>query len=149
MNKIKLSLYYRLPFFLVLFLGQNKAIGVDTADIAISQYEYNEIINNEDKEYIYLTTDIGSIYKIMEEMSTLDDDHFSIIHQLKNYIEHGYSIGEVQEVLKACLHAKKVLKKQWASLPQDMYDTLYRTLKDIIHKIINKDLIVHKDSLKI
>ena len=89
MNKIKLSLYYRLPFFLVLFLGQHKAIGVDTADIAISQYEYNEIINNEDKEYIYLTTDIGSIYKIMEEMSTLDDDHFSIIHQLKSYIEHG------------------------------------------------------------
>src|SRR5579863_10195397 len=78
----------------------------------ISYDEAQVILEDSDNKYVYLGEDASNIYETIIQISLLDDNTHSPIHQLRKHIESGFSVGEFNAVGQALEYGASILRKK-------------------------------------
>src|SRR6266404_4015511 len=71
----------------------------------ISIIEKDIIAQNPDVSYVDLSKDHSNIAEIISQLSNLDEQPDSPVHQLNAYIKNGFSFAEYNEVLEVLEYA--------------------------------------------
>src|SRR5258708_1560100 len=114
MKKLKLTCYSTIllsMLFSSLLLSEKRNCTTDLLPV-----EMYETLKNRDTNYVYLGKKTDKLYQLLAEISLLDDDKSSLVHQLRTHIENGLAIGEWDAVIDAFDYAKSVLRKNYKKL---------------------------------
>src|SRR5947207_1888103 len=81
------------------------------SQVQLSKIEREEVLHNEDANYISVDKESSIIYDIILQVIRWDKDQNSLLYQLKDHIEHGYTIGEYNSVAQALDYAAALLEQ--------------------------------------
>src|SRR5436190_21980367 len=107
----KLRLMPRRIVFLMFIIYSFQTQTNDKRAPHISHSEFNEVINNGNERYVYLGKQFSNLYEIISQINTLEDKPNSIIRELQQHIDDGFSIGLHDSVVEAINYAEKTLRK--------------------------------------
>jgi hypothetical protein len=111
-------------------------------DIYVSKEELSEVLDNSDTDYDYLGAEFSSLYEVIAQISQLEDSENSVLTELKNHIENGFSIGLHKAVLDALEYAEQVLEDNSDKLNQTDVLELAEDLETVINQVVNKALAI-------
>ena len=72
----------------------------------------HEVLDNADVRYLHLGKEFSNLYEVVSRISKLEDNHESVLYELKTHIENGFSIGLYDAVLEALDYAGRVFRKK-------------------------------------
>src|SRR5260370_37597576 len=108
MKKLRSNHGYIVFFSLLLLLSTPKLFSVVRDEIYILKSELHEILENIDVKYMYLGKGESGLYDVISQVNELDDNKDSILNDLQQHIDDGYSIGLQNAVVQALEYAEKV-----------------------------------------
>ncbi len=98
-----------------------------------------------DISYIYLTKEINNIEDLFVQISQLDEQDYSILHALKDYISEGFSIVKQNDILAALEYAEFVLQRNYEILTPEKMAQLCGRIEFLRDRIMSGDLDVVTD----
>ena len=101
----------------------------------MSLEELNIMAQNSDDTYVYLGADGSNLYNVIAEISSLDSDKSSPVHELRKYIENGFTIGLYDNVLEVLEYAELLLKKKRKPSKKQESKKIKTDLRELTHKI--------------
>ena len=115
-------------------------ISLTTASLlmgSLSEIEIHQITDNHDTKYVYCGRESSNIMDVAYQISLLDQNTDSLLHQFCNHINRGFKIAEYKSVVHVLEHAASVL----AHNPQ--FDAaLSNELDHVIDQVVNDVLTV-------
>src|SRR6266478_7248442 len=107
-----------------------------------SHLEFNEIISSGNERYVYLGKQFSNLYEIISQINTLEDKPNSIIRELQQHIDDGFSIGLYDSVVEALSYAEKTLRKNASKISAEEVHNITHSLEVVISQIVNGALTI-------
>jgi len=142
MKKFRLVNFY--TYFLVIsyLLVPFHVQSTDREEAYISKEELREVLDNADEKYVYLGREFSRLYDVVSRISTLEDDHNSLLFALQRHIEDGFSIGLYSAVLEALDYAQKTLEASSSKIDQEEVEEIERALEIVVNQVVNDSLTI-------
>jgi hypothetical protein len=110
----------------------------------ISQEEMEIVANNGQDQYVYLGRDESSFYELMSEIAQVDENSDSLVHQVCEHIDSGFSVGSYDAVVGVLEYAELLLKKKYKSSHKRVSKSMIKQVRDMARKVRNGDLAVKR-----
>jgi len=107
----------------------------DTIEINLSNTEVQEIFANPDLSYVCLSDKISNLKRIIEDISTIDQNEGSFVHALKKHMELGFIIGRQEAVEQVLNYAKTVLEDNNSQLDSEQAGILAQELAIVTEQV--------------
>ncbi len=145
MKHIRLTCFYSLFLSFVLLISSLPLAAMIESAVQNITTAQNRINNEE--QYVYLQKEPHNIAHFINDISQLDDDIESPVHQLKHYIQDGFTIGLRDEILAVFEYTDQLLKQYHDTIKNKKCNDLLTTLDHLEIAIIDGLLTVdsHND----
>lgn len=140
MKKFRISNFYGIALSMGLSLYVSQSHSIQRNEVYISQEELHEVLDNPNQHYDYLGRELSDLYDVICRICALEDDPHSVIVELKNHIEDGFSIGLHKAVLQALEYAENVLEEHAHELNPEEAQEITEQLDTVIHQTVNQAL---------
>lgn len=90
--------------------------------------------------YVDLREKRSNIAEIIFQLSDLDENTDSLLHQLRTHINHGFSVAKYDAVVEVLEYAETFLQKKYAQLDAVYAAKIAADLGEIINNVINGSL---------
>src|SRR5438309_118701 len=110
MNNVRISLNEIMIYSLFIFLFPS-LLSSPRNQILLSNAEQKEIRDNANNDYIRVDRESSMIYDLIMQLICWEKNDDSLLYQLKDHIENGYSIGEYKAVTQALDYAALLLQQ--------------------------------------
>ena len=108
--------------------------------VNFSALEKDAIAENPYDDFLYLGKEVSNIARIVSQLSSLDQDKQSPLHELNNHIEDGFFLAEQNAVEQALEYAEKFLQKNYAELDAELAEEIAAELNELINQVIDGSL---------
>jgi len=115
--------------------------------IYISNIELATLLENSDKQYIYLNKEYSNLYEVISLIAELDPDKNSILHNLRTFIDDGFCIGPhdfIKDVLK---YATEILEQSSHKIAYEKIENISHSLDLLIKEINNEALTLNSKNI--
>lgn len=127
--------------YLISFIISLSSISSSLFCASLSEREIAHVIHNQDTKHVYCGQDSSNLMKVAYEISLLDNDKDSLVHQFCAHIERGLKIAEYSSVVQMLEHALSVLEN--TETPQLVDEKeLIEQLYQLIDQVISGDLLI-------
>ena len=109
---------------------------------SLSQAEMSYIIHNQDTKHIYCGSDSSNLIELAHQISLLDTDKDSLLHQFCAHVERGFRMAKHTSVVQMLEQALSVLEN---ANPEDITDEkeLIEQLYSLIDQVVSGDLLIN------
>src|SRR6266404_2118203 len=90
--------------------------------------------------YIDLSKEKSNIAEIISQLSDLDEQDDSLLHQLNAHIKNGFFFAEYNAVVETLEYAASVINRNYAQFPREHAEKIMTDLDDIIQQIAQDSL---------
>jgi hypothetical protein len=108
--------------------------------VDISHYEEDIIAQNPDASYVDLSKEMSKIAKIVSQLSDLDEQPDSLLHELNEHIKNGFSFAEYDAIIETLEYADLFLSQNRSKLDAAQAQKIATDLDDIIDNVTNGSL---------
>ena len=144
MNMFQLKRHCALFISLVLIFSSSLLVPNPRLIPNISPEEAKIISENADDNYVYFGRDRSNLYDIIAEISLLDKDTTSLVHELRKHIENGFSIGLYDSVIDVLEYAQSLLKKKRKPSKKEQSKKISNDLRELLYKVRNGGLAIDR-----
>jgi hypothetical protein len=110
----------------------------------ITKEELSEILDNNDVSYLYLGKEFSKLYDVISRIYSLEDNNaHSVIAELKEHIELGFSIGLQDAVLDALEYAERTLDANISKVSDEEAQEIAEDLAIVINQVVNDSLTIN------
>ena len=106
----------------------------------ISQFEADIIDQNPEAVYIDLSKERSNIGAIIAQLSDLDENDTSLLHELNKHIKNGFSFAEYNAVIETLEYATSIINKNYMRLQSADAEKIAADLDGVIESVINGSL---------
>jgi hypothetical protein len=140
MNKLRLLTYHSLLLISILLSYPLHLKAIDREDHYVSPEELHEMLENGDGKYVYLGKEFSDLYEVVSRIHTLENNEDSILGELQQHIEEGFSVGLQGAVVEALEYAEKVLDNNSTKMNSQEMQDVARSLEIVINQVVNDSL---------
>ncbi len=113
---------------------------------SLSAIEKEILINNKDKNYIYLGENLDNIKTIIAKIKILDPYKESILDNFNDHIAKGFLLISTHDLLETLQYANQVIEYNYHKSDNDELKKITNELQSLTMTVLKKDLITDQNS---
>ena len=106
----------------------------------ISEFEADIIAQNPRISYVYLGKELSDIAQVIAQLSDLDEQENSPLHELNAHIKNGFSLAEYNATVETLEYAALMLRRNHTQLDSEYAEKISADLDEIIQQVVDGSL---------